>query len=156
MELNSEKIINDQAESLKAKKYWLVFLIMAPIGILIGLMGGNILMGVVFDLVLAICCIVGTIKSKNIIKNLKAGNFELVRDTVVSKSSYKRTRKSGRTYFIQSAVLFKTRHEVLHSIYDALDEGDTFVALMVKGKYVTAYNLKTYSIGSDVYSKVRN
>jgi len=155
MLLTKDKIYEDYLELHKGQKNWLLFLIMAPILFFFGMaMGGNVIVGFIFVAIFGIVVLVRSLSGKMALKKVKNGNYRVVRDTVINKKKVRRYSKPSR-YCLTTEVIYKKSTDVIPSYYDAVEIGDTFVAVYAGNRMLKIYNLKEYALSSEVSSKMQ-
>lgn len=148
MTITKETFINFHKEEMAAKKYHLSFLIMAPVFLLIGAIGGKIGLGVFFIVFMGIYILAMRAKEKKILKKLEAGDFTVTRDVLVDKHSV-RTNKRNHRFYIQSQVKYVKPFSVLPQFYRAVEIGDEFIVVEVDGKFVMLFNLRENVLGPE-------
>lgn len=154
MELTKELIYNEYKEYLKARKYWLIFLIMCPIFLLIGALGGSIEIGIFISAIMVIYMICSSISSNKALKKIKNDGFILKCDVVIDKAKYRSHKNNTTRHYIKSQKFYQKNFEVFPSVYDALEIGDEFAAVYVGKKLIKIYALKDHPINAELYSKV--
>lgn len=154
MELTQEKLYQDYKDLISGRKYWAIVLIMSPVFILIGVMGGSIALGVFMIVAMCIFMFFSTINSRIILKRLKKGNFTLRQDVLVSKITGRSYKKGTSYWSVKSEKLYPKGYRVLPYDYDSVEEGQPFVALYAGRKFVRLYGLTTNTLGQDVLDKI--
>lgn len=155
MELTVDRIYNEYKELVSGRKYWLVFLIMAPIFfIFTGAMGG-IGFGIFAVAAFGIGLIIATLRTRSCLKKLKNGDFVIYRDVCTYKYSYRPYGKQQTRHIIRSMNLYKTNYHPIPYDYNKIEENQPFCAVYVGRKMITLYGLHNNVIGAELLSKVK-
>lgn len=153
MVVTKDRIIDIHIEDMAAKKYHLVFLIMAPVFILMGMAGGNIIAGLFLTIVMTIYMIVMRMKQTKILRKLEKGDFTVSKDILVDKYESRVSRKSRRLYILSEKKYIKP-FEVLPHTYEAVEIGDEFIVVEVNNKFVMLFSCRKNIISEEISTMI--
>lgn len=154
MELTVQSIYEEYKELVSGRKYWLIFLIMSPVFIGIGALGGNPAAGIFMLVAMAIFMIGSTFSTNRALRKLKKGEFSICFDVVVRKEHYVNYRKSMSRWYVTSQKLYKRKKNVIPYYYNKIEENNPFAAIYVGRKLIMFYDLTTNSLNPELYDKV--
>ena len=154
IELTQELILNEYKDLISGRKYWAICLIMFPVFLGIGALGGNIFAGIFMSVAMLIYMIASTIRSNSAVRRLKSGDFVIYVDRLTYKNSHKPYSKQSTRFIIQSENLFKREFNTIPFNFDNVEAGVPFYAVYTGKKLIRLYGTHKYVLSPALYSKV--
>lgn len=155
MELTTKSIYEDYKELVSGRYYWLIFLIMSTIFIFMGVAAGSLAMGIFMSAAMGIFMIGSTFSTNRALKRLKNGDFVIYFDMLTYKHISRSYKRQTTKFLVQSEKLFKSKKDVLSTLYDRVEVGHPFAAVYAGKKLIMFYDMTTCSLSPELYGKVK-